>query len=139
MSLKSCSSAMKRGEFPISEVRFRSAPRLRSWIQFHVETLMIHEPGFNQNYWTFTLILLMKIVLCSKFPSTGFIHLECFDKKSSPRRRYAALDDAAPAGTGDRPLVPHPPPGTPPQPTRAFANILTDILSQPNTYRHPLP
>jgi len=31
------------------------------------KTLIIYNLGFGQNYYTFTLILLMKIVLCSKF------------------------------------------------------------------------
>ena len=31
---------------------------------FHVETLIIHKLGFNQNYYTFALTLLIKIVLC---------------------------------------------------------------------------
>jgi len=35
---------------------------------FHVETLIIYKLGFNQNYYTFALILLTKIVMCSKFP-----------------------------------------------------------------------
>ena len=34
---------------------------------FHVATLIIHRLGFNQNYYTFSLILLIKIVLCCKF------------------------------------------------------------------------
>jgi len=33
----------------------------------HVKTLIIHKLGFNQNCYTFTFILLIKIVLCSKF------------------------------------------------------------------------
>ena len=36
--------------------------------QYHMQTLAIYKLGFNQNYYTFTLISLMKIVLCSKFP-----------------------------------------------------------------------
>ena len=36
--------------------------------QSHVETLIIHKLGFNQNHYTFTLILLMNIVMCRKFP-----------------------------------------------------------------------
>ena len=36
--------------------------------QFYLQALMIHKLGFNQNYNTLTLILLIKIVLCSKFP-----------------------------------------------------------------------
>jgi len=34
----------------------------------HLQTLRIYKLGFNQNYYTFTLILLIKIVLCSIFP-----------------------------------------------------------------------
>ena len=34
----------------------------------HMQTLIIDKLGFNQIYHTFTLILLIKIVLCSKFP-----------------------------------------------------------------------
>ena len=33
----------------------------------HLQTLIIYKLGFNQNYYTFTLMLLIKIVLCSKF------------------------------------------------------------------------
>ena len=32
-----------------------------------VETLIIYKLSFNQNHYTFALILLIKIVLCSKF------------------------------------------------------------------------
>ena len=39
------------------------APRCGS----HVKTLVMYKVGFNQNYYTFALILLAKIVLCSKF------------------------------------------------------------------------
>ena len=35
--------------------------------EFHVETLKLYKLGFNQTYYTFDLILLMKIVLRSKF------------------------------------------------------------------------
>jgi len=35
---------------------------------FHMQTLIIYKHDFNQNYYTVTLILLIKIVLCSKFP-----------------------------------------------------------------------
>ena len=34
----------------------------------HVGTNVIHKLGFNQNHYIFTLILLIKIVLCSEFP-----------------------------------------------------------------------
>ena len=33
----------------------------------HVETLIIYKLGFNHNYHTFALILLITIVMCSKF------------------------------------------------------------------------
>ena len=33
----------------------------------YLQKNLIHKPGFNQNYCTFALILLMKIVLGSKF------------------------------------------------------------------------
>ena len=46
--------------------------------KFHVETLVLCELGFNQNYYTFVLISLIKIVLCSKIHSTKFIHYKCF-------------------------------------------------------------
>jgi len=36
--------------------------------RFHVQTLKIYELGFNQNYYTFTLTLLKKIVMYGKFP-----------------------------------------------------------------------
>ena len=57
----------------------------RCRLQFHVETLIIYNLGFNQNYYTFVLILLIKIVLCSKFPWTKFINNKCFDMKLDPR------------------------------------------------------
>ena len=41
--------------------------RTRS-VRSHMPTLMIYELGFNQDYYTFTLISLVKIILCSKFP-----------------------------------------------------------------------
>ena len=43
-----------------------------------METFVIYKLGFNQNYYTFALILLTKIVLCSKFHWTKFIDYECF-------------------------------------------------------------
>ena len=36
--------------------------------RFHLQTLMIDKLGFNKNYYTCTLISLIKIVLISKFP-----------------------------------------------------------------------
>jgi hypothetical protein len=51
---------------------------------------MIYKLGFNQNYYTFTLMLLIKIVLCSEFPWTRFINHKCFDMKFGWRRDYGA-------------------------------------------------
>ena len=42
---------------------------LRTGCGSHMQTLVIYELGFNQIYCTFPLILLTKIVLCSRFPS----------------------------------------------------------------------
>jgi len=39
-----------------------------------MQTLTIYKLGFNQDYYTFTFISLIKIVLCSKFPLTKFIY-----------------------------------------------------------------
>ena len=36
--------------------------------RFHVKTVIIYKLGFNENYYTFTSILLAKIVMCSNFP-----------------------------------------------------------------------
>ena len=44
----------------------------------HVETLVIHDLGFSQNYYTFTLILLVKMILCRKFHWTKFNNFMCF-------------------------------------------------------------
>ena len=49
----------------------------------HMQTLIIYKLGFNQNYYTFTLMLLIKIVLCIKFPWINFIKYKCFEMKSS--------------------------------------------------------
>ena len=45
------------------QVRTRNHPASR----FHVETLIICKLGFNQNYYTFALMLLTNIVLYGKF------------------------------------------------------------------------
>jgi len=55
--------------------------RLASSARFHMQTLVIYKLGFNQNYYTFTLILLIKIVLCSKFRWTTIINYKCFDMR----------------------------------------------------------
>ena len=47
---------------------------VREWVtlrgevdRFHVRTLVIYKLGFDQNYYTFTLVLLIKIVMRSTF------------------------------------------------------------------------
>ena len=35
--------------------------------RFYMQTFIIHKLDFNQNYYTFTLILLKTVVLCGKF------------------------------------------------------------------------
>ena len=48
-----------------------------------MQTLMIYKLGFNQNYYTFTFLLLTKIVLCGEFPCTKFLNYKCFGVRSS--------------------------------------------------------
>ena len=36
--------------------------------RFHLQTLLISKLCFSQNYYTFTLMLLAKITMCSKLP-----------------------------------------------------------------------
>ena len=49
-------------------------PVLPQRTQSNMQTLIIPEPGINQNYYTFTLMLLIKFVLCSKLPATKFMN-----------------------------------------------------------------
>ena len=42
--------------------------------EFHMQKLAINDLGFDQNYHTFAVILLMKIVLCSKFHRSRFMN-----------------------------------------------------------------
>ena len=56
---------------------------------FHVQTLIIYKLGFNQNYHTFDLKLLIQIVLCTKFPWTKFINYKCFDMRLPLTRALA--------------------------------------------------
>ena len=55
-----------------------------------MQTLTICKLGFNQNYCTFTLILLTMIVLCSTFIWTNSVNYKCFEMKSHElaRRRF---------------------------------------------------
>ena len=52
--------------------------------EFHEETLVIYKLGFNQNYCTFALILLIKIDTCSKFHRTKFMDYKCCHMKLEP-------------------------------------------------------
>ena len=67
------------GRFPpkLRLLKLVSVPLWRKFIgplaalepgQSHLQTLVIYKLGFSQDYYIFTLILLIKIVLCSKFP-----------------------------------------------------------------------
>jgi len=64
--------------------------------QSHVETLKIYKLGSNQNYYTFALILLIKIVLCGKFHRTKFIHYKCFHMKSRQRVCHTTSENPQP-------------------------------------------
>ena len=68
--------------------------------QSHIQTLK-NQLGLNPIYYTFTLILLMKIALCSKIPSTKFTSCKCFEIKSPfyihlGRARYKLSDTPIP-------------------------------------------
>ena len=47
-----------------------------------LQTLIIYKFGFYQNCSTFTRILLIKTVLCSKFAWTKFTNYECFGMRT---------------------------------------------------------
>ena len=64
----------------------RYRPSLHQPSRFHMQTLVIYEPGFNQNYFT----LLVEIVLCSKFSWTNACHLLALDMVSGARARVVA-------------------------------------------------
>ena len=45
-----------------------------------MQTLISCKLDFNQSYYTFTLLILIKkIVVCSKFPGSKFMNYKCFD------------------------------------------------------------
>ena len=50
-------------------------------VGYHLQTLTIHKLGCNQNYYTFTLISLIKIVMLGKFPGTEFINYKCLQMR----------------------------------------------------------
>ena len=57
-----------------------------------MQTLIIHKLGLNQNDHTFTLILLIKIVLFHKCPCTNSINHKCFEiRLGTPRRHFRRI------------------------------------------------
>jgi hypothetical protein len=52
---------------PLCNIPARPLFRDLGYPQSHLQTLIIHKLGFNQNYYTPSLILLTNIVLCGKF------------------------------------------------------------------------
>ena len=46
-----------------------------------MQTLIIYKLGLNPKYYTLILTLLVKIVLCRRFPCTKFIDYQCFDMR----------------------------------------------------------
>ena len=76
-------------------------------IKSHVKTLVIHELGFDPNFYTFALISLIEIVLCGTFHSTKFTKKKCFHVKSELTKIYKCFHTksireklARAAGTG---------------------------------------
>ena len=61
-----------------------------------MQTLTIYKLGFNQNYYTFTVILLIKIVLSSNVPWTKFMNYQCVEMRSVPVRHSAPTSHSAP-------------------------------------------
>jgi len=47
-----------------------------------MQILVIYQLGFDEECYTFTLILLIKIFLRSEFLWTQFINLKCFEMRS---------------------------------------------------------
>jgi len=64
-----CGSFLRNGEAfaYVGRIQHLKDPtdRMTSCPCVHMQTLVIDKLGFNQNYYTFTLILLIKTVLCS--------------------------------------------------------------------------
>ena len=53
----------------------------------HMQTPVIHKLGFNQNYYTFAVALLLKIVMCCKFPWTKIINHKFFGMSTGPAKQ----------------------------------------------------
>ena len=71
--------------------------------QSPMPTLIMYRLGFNQNYYSFTLILLTQIVMRSKFSWNKFISYRCFELRSlSAGVGGAAGGPGAPAPDPDR-------------------------------------
>ena len=60
---------------------WESAPQVTVWARVHLETIVIYQLGFSQNYCTFSSTSLINIVLCDKFPWTKFIDCKYFDMR----------------------------------------------------------
>jgi hypothetical protein len=70
--------------------------------KFHMQTFLIYKAGFNQNYCTFALNLLMKIVLCSQFHWTKLMDHKCFITRFARVLRAGGLVSAV---CDDRKLI----------------------------------
>ena len=57
---------------------------------FHLQTLIIYKLSFNQNYYMFTLIFLIEIVMSSKYPCTELIIYKCLNMRFGLRRALPA-------------------------------------------------
>jgi hypothetical protein len=68
-----------------------------------MHTLIMYELGFNQNYYTFTLISRIKIVLCR----TKFINHKCFEMRFGEEGLTGTVPvRARPIGTEPRASAP---------------------------------
>ena len=57
----------------------------------HMQVLVIYKLGFNRNYYTFASILLIRIVLCGKFPRNKCMNYECFHMRIEHQQRHHLL------------------------------------------------
>ena len=65
-----------------------------SWCKFHVGTLAIYKLDCNQNYYTFSLMLLSNTVLHSKLCWTKFMGNKCFRMKLCSEAEIPKVDFA---------------------------------------------
>ena len=52
-----------------------------------MHTLIMYELGYNQNYYTSTLMLLIKFVMCSDFSRTKFVQIVWREDQSAQREQ----------------------------------------------------